>query len=96
MSHTPGPWMIDRDYRAGMSWNTHIVLERNPDHRICFMTSDGKKDDAWLIAAAPDMLAALRRLTSEANFRTDGHKQQCGCCVCEGRAAIAKATEPQP
>lgn len=40
---------------------------------------------------APELLTALRRLASDANFQTDRHTTQCGCCVCEARAAITKA-----
>lgn len=64
MTHTPGPWTVDWDYDEG--WNHHI--ESSPGNRICFMAHDGadhqKQFDAnaRLIAAAPDMLAALKDL----------------------------------
>lgn len=59
--HTPGPWMTDPDDREGMEWNIHIVQADAPDNRICFMASDGPEANANLIAAAPDMLAALEQ-----------------------------------
>jgi hypothetical protein len=59
--HTPAPWTISEDYRAGMSWNRHIVQESNPDIKICFMTSDGNsKANAALIAAAPTMASRIQ------------------------------------
>lgn len=97
MTHTPGPWTIDRDYRAGMSWNTHIVLERNPDHRICFMTSNGKEADARLIAAAPDMLAAIQDYLTAFDTMAMGLEVEAvrmATIRASMRAAIAKATEP--
>lgn len=52
--HTPGPWTFD-----GPAHNI-IVWGPQPEHRVCFMTSDGPTSaNARLIAAAPDMLAAL-------------------------------------
>lgn len=66
--HTPGPWVIDRDDRPDMEWNNHIVQAARPHIAICFMTHSGKKDNseaeanASLIAAAPDLLAALQQL----------------------------------
>lgn len=49
--------------------------------------------NARLIAAAPDLLVALKRLSSKANFDGyDDHPEGCGCCIHEALAAIAKAT----
>lgn len=52
MSHTPGPWVIDEDGRVMQSSNganvSGLVVRR--------MTTE----DAYLIAAAPDLLAALK------------------------------------
>jgi hypothetical protein len=64
---TEGPWMAELDYRPGMSLNIQIVSERDPNIRIAVMTSDGSfaaqvKANADLIAAAPNLYAALRRL----------------------------------
>lgn len=81
--HTQGPWIVDEDFRAGMSWNRHIVQEANPDMRICFMTSDGKKEDAALIASAPDLLVALKGMMQVDPTREDWER---------AHAAIAKAT----
>lgn len=60
--HTPGPWTIEQ-YGAGDS----LVVHSDADTRVCFMATPGLlgslpniKANARLIAAAPDMLAAIK------------------------------------
>lgn len=36
-----GPWRVDDDDRPGMAYNRHIVLDRDPDMRVCFMAHGG-------------------------------------------------------
>lgn len=68
-SHTPGPWIADPDDRPGMEWNIHVVQADSPDNRICFMTSNGPSEaNARLIAAAPDLLAALTTLVAHSGY----------------------------
>ncbi len=56
--HAPGPWSFD-----GPRHNIHVRLATNPDVRVCFMTSDGPtRENARLIAAAPDLLEAAELL----------------------------------
>lgn len=62
VAHTPGPWVVEkvRDLVA-----LHIMAaHRGPDSKFCVATTnswaDDQEADARLIAAAPDMLAALR------------------------------------
>jgi len=96
--HTPGPWTVDPDDRPNMEWNNHIYAANGL--AVCFMAhSDGKDVDAdeanaRLIAAAPDMLAALRAFVlildkgspiDLIRLISDAGKQ--------ARAAIAKATQ---
>lgn len=60
--HTPGPWEYDRN--AG-----HIVTQGISVCRISACSGYGEHDDnARLIAAAPDLLAALEKL----------HRLHCG------------------
>lgn len=87
--HTPGPW--DNDKSIGISGQHHYGLN------LCFVNTndDARRDEcranARLIAAAPDLLAALARLSvSYARLkppgspRSDAEKQ--------ADAAFAKAT----
>ena len=95
--HTPGPWSARKghddfiiDGAGGEVWALAAVVDGN---------------DARLIAAAPDMLKALQSaagyLTNAAIDLQTGAKKQTALNTIEGglrlvRAAIAKATEPQP
>lgn len=89
--HTPGPWHIDEDPRPGMEWNRHI--NSAPAMTVCFMAhSDGNAPErdaanARLIAAAPELLEALRAIISDGmHCDVVPHLQD------KARAAIAKAT----
>lgn len=81
--HTPGPWSIQGRY-------VHALKEKFVAELPCGGVRHGKVDEAnaLLIAAAPDLLAALK------------HEQMCGLChedgclecdACMTNAAIAKA-----
>ena len=82
--HTPGPWTVDNQYIHG------------PDGiRFLAVAGDGAgQANAWLIASAPDLLAALDGL-----FATDSIRQTTSsasaAAVVAARAAIAKATVTQ-
>lgn len=83
--HTPGPWVIDP------CWD---ILGNTDDGNgmVCQITTDAvpraeAEANARLIAAAPDMLAALRFLADQAE-RTPGPPI---AGVYEAHAAIAKA-----
>ena len=97
MKHTPGPWIVEPDSRPRMSWNNHIVVETNPERRICFMAHGGDNEkvqveldaDARLIAAAPALYAALRTLIADVS---DYEPWQRPChAVDKARAALALA-----
>lgn len=89
MSHTPGPWRV-----AENEWNTRLIpwtgavqiegdvsANWNVPPLVCVTyRGDCSDADARLIAAAPDMLEALR----ECEHHTDTYETV--------RAAIAKAT----
>jgi hypothetical protein len=49
--HTPGPWEV---------WDQYIRPDYRDDKVICQWGSYTSEADAHLIAAAPDMLAALK------------------------------------
>lgn len=61
--HTPGPWCV-----VGRETALEVVEARRNWMRVCFLTSDGACEaNARLIAAAPDLLAACRRLRAVIN-----------------------------
>lgn len=91
-SHTPGPWTTD-------GWSVEAVaspfpfvvaIAADPDQEVRDPVSQAA--NARLIAAAPDLLEALYRLTTECEL--DGLNPKAGydCWLSVARAAIAKAT----
>ena len=56
--HTPGPWTVGRDYCFGpQGIGVGVIVAACPNHEA--------QANARLIAAAPDMLEALRRVKEE-------------------------------
>ncbi len=56
--HTPGPW----HYQENLDAYTHIVRDSNNGY-VCKCSQDSSRnteDNARLIAAAPELLAALK------------------------------------
>lgn len=85
--HTPGPWMtINERLRDDCQWRVVDAEENgNADWQICQCFGPDAEANACLIAAVPELLAALERTIKALNHT--GHieiEQQC-------RAAIAKA-----
>lgn len=91
-SHTPGPWRV-----FSHSWSDTSILADGFDHSICSLdinhaTEESQEADealmaanARLIAAAPDLLAALQgvlRVADRATLEFDA-----------ARAAIARAVQ---
>lgn len=96
--HTPGPWRVDTTKALG-AYGVWTAYPTHPGHdgagyesQICSMMpfermgDREKRDaDAALIAAAPDLLAALKAVLDWQN-----HTEMQAACV-SARAAIAKA-----
>ena len=96
MKHTPGPWYID-PIKADANGNRRIMAEQCtpvavvPEHLAA---------DARLIAAAPDLLEALKEATSALEWRWERvanraapvHETAIQEAYNQARAAIAKAT----
>lgn len=82
---TPGPWWIGYDPDNGRPLE---ILAIDDDHRVAFMASNGNPADASLIAAAPDLLSALRDIMAVAD--PDGEATDIWAVT--ARAALAKAT----
>lgn len=86
-AHTPGPWKLS-GWTAPDDYGWSIKIPDAP-HRIEISAwSESSEADARLIAAAPELLSALRRALSRChNCDTGGT-----CSECESDlAAIAKA-----
>ena len=89
--HTPGPWEIDRDVRTSINKDAkHVALVNfynspDPERNV---SGDEHEANVRLIAAAPDLLAALKEFVfphQSGNFTERELREM-------GLAAIAKAT----
>lgn len=100
MTHTPGPWTISETNASGNHDDLHIFIQ--PGVAVIERGVDPKHDmpDAHLIAAAPELLAALSMLLSDVEstvhygmpFTNPEHGFHES--VMAARAAIAKAKVP--
>ena len=80
--HTPGPWYADKCPFGHYACNKYRIRHAGAEGMF-------EKDDALLIAAAPDLLSVLKGAFASAVWK---HQSNCYCEVCEEiRAAIAKA-----
>jgi hypothetical protein len=93
MAHTPGPWTVDDCYPASFHNETPPrqeevweIMNRDAGITPAYATN---REDARLIAAAPDLLAALKYVVEHFQFAPLG----IGCIkACDqARAAIKKA-----
>jgi hypothetical protein len=91
--HTPGPWTTDGDAYSG---NLDIVA---PTGRIAMLdcefseeTEDVLTANAHLIAAAPDLLAALREIVAAVEVGDVDGFSPSGDWFREAKAALNKAT----
>jgi hypothetical protein len=92
--HTPAPWSIEIDHHN----NAAEYIRASADGEmydlasvLCDETGNATAN-ARLIAAAPDLLAALEACL----YRLDAHDNQSAPECLAARAAIAKATGVQP
>lgn len=101
-AHTPGPWFYDGQNGCG----AHVIHVREGEIAEAFgdtWSDDGQQAEAnaHLIAAAPELLAALEYVASVLNMTDPEHEDFADSgadtvqALCEGeaqiRAAIAKA-----
>ena len=96
--HTPGPWQVDENAKGydtevakcivwGPKGPGYGAIAYTSPHEIPY--SDGLQiADARLIAAAPDLLAALKRIFCVASVELTGRRDD---VLEQARAAIAKA-----
>lgn len=83
MSHTPGPWFASSQnkyvrYKTSKGWNICSIEDQPP-----FTEANAK-----LIAAAPDLLAALKHAVLSLELHTAPNSPE----LINARAAIKKAT----
>jgi len=92
--HTPGPWPFEID--------TVFIPRKNGDVRVQPLTHHGDYQgmmDAKLIAAAPDLLAALKAVVMSAGYESGEALAQLRelnvsrSVLDNARAAIAKASQ---
>jgi hypothetical protein len=95
-AHTPGPWEVG-DVQRGES-PLMVYCDDSLGSRVADLSTSGHgittaqvRANALLIAAAPDLLAALKRLLATTFPGTEGHDPDCRCVIHEARTAIAKA-----
>ena len=95
--HTPGPW----DITASVANDGRLIVENDLGLPVCAMSLRGVQGDAGkmsanakLIAAAPDLLEALRGLVAQVDAGTSPEYRalQEHRSMRVARAAIARAT----
>lgn len=96
-NHTPGPWVIN--YHAGL--NEYIIGPGKGLHIAPVLAGSGRPDakaNATLMAAAPDLLAALEALTPLAHDMHISHQMGKfdSWAIDAAEAAIAKARGLEP
>jgi hypothetical protein len=90
IKHTPGPWRVGGHPRdnSGTAW--HEILtdadEFGPSY-VC----QAMEQDARLIAAAPDLLAALRMAVARIEVANAEGNPILSAWLADARAAIARA-----
>jgi hypothetical protein len=94
--HTPGPWEFDGDYVWAESIKGYVADPQTEDILSGEHVAHSKAAAQWranakLIAAAPDLLAALRRTQALLFLRTDASDDEAMDALREALAVIAKA-----
>lgn len=103
--HTRGPWTLTHKRGSNFAvqeWEIRGMFADRPNISPIFnrnisaiegTTFCASPEDARLIAAAPELLAALTRLIGTPKYWDDLHHEAgCGCVIHQARAAAAKAT----
>lgn len=92
--HTPGPWNLYDD--TASTGRIEIVALGKTVARIYRSVPEEDLPNARLIAAAPDLLEALRGVVAMIDSLNSAYgSEQVDSVVSNGRAVIAKATGEQ-
>ena len=87
--HTPGPWMFDATLKGDGSFGGSYIVSNNAK-RTWPLAEVYREDNARLIAAAPDLLEALKALVADLKpYMGQGRMDD---KIRNAIAAIAKAT----
>jgi hypothetical protein len=98
--HTPGPWTVTDDWYIGHAHGGGTFAEVKSCARVPTQAHDEHRANARLIAAAPEMLAALRAILAEpygcslcdsGKPRNPSKGHQADCPFEAARAAITRA-----
>lgn len=94
--HTPGPWNFQKngecELRPELIYSESKILGFGVAHTIPVYTEEMRLANARLIAAAPELLAALEKICSREMTAWNGHVK--GILfedICAAKTAIAKA-----
>ena len=85
--HTPRPWKVVKPVHGGR----YLCVQIGDD--AAYTTLELEPSDAYLIAASPDLLSALRIAESALEYVRDGLECRAEQVLEVVRAAIATATE---
>jgi hypothetical protein len=95
--HTPGPWAVSKQKRRRVTASGKVICNavlRNrggPKHKTELKDEHEAEANAALIAAAPDLLAALEKIERALGGASNGTMEaEAAACA---RAAIAKACD---
>ena len=96
--HTPGPWTVDyTDDHLRLYAGDLLIVEVNgsTEHiKVRGLDEETTQANAWLIAAAPDLLAALERILARLEMlNLFIERDEDAKVVEQARAAIGKATD---
>ena len=95
--HTPRPWTVDYtdDHLRLYAGDLLIAeVEGSTEHiEVRGLDEETTQANAWLIAAAPDLLAALERILAVETLNLFTQRGEDAKVVEQARAAIGKATD---
>ena len=96
--HTPGPWVVEwnGDARKGMVIRAPAAGRPSaPNPGVCrvYDVLPEREENGKLIAAAPDLLAALQAMLERYTVNTPDGYSDPGGDITRARAAVAKALE---
>ena len=91
--HSTGPWtaMVTDNLALDGTPALWDIVQRSSGGTVAEIQSHNP-DDAALVAAAPDLLAALQALVGEADLGEIDHDDSTRALLAQARAAIARAT----